>query len=167
LVAAAFGLSGMGFAAAIPTLLHEDETHVVADAALLELGPGEGQLELESEATTRLDTEIVVGKGLAREAVVAVARGEEQAIQRCIDDGLAAEPRLSGVVEVGFVIDGQGKVASAKAALSAPAELQRAGGPVAACIVKRVKTWRFAGPESGMDVECVYAVVLEPASPEG
>jgi TonB family protein len=79
-------------------------------------------------------------------------------VTHCHEQGLAANPQLSGRVVVRFVIGGDGNVMGAnvsESSVSVPS--------VASCISDAVRRWQFSAPEGGGTVTVTYPFNLQPA----
>lgn len=105
-----------------------------------------------------------IDKGLIR----TVVRNHVGEIRGCYEQGLVADPALSGRVSVRFTIDPRGAVSKAAVASSS---LPPAAEPVQACIVAAVRSWRFPVPPNGEAAVVLYPFELAPGdvvtSPSG
>jgi TonB family protein len=95
---------------------------------------------------------------LDREVIRRVIRRHIGAVQRCYEQGLAADPTLAGRVVVSFIISPTGAVPAAtvsESSLSGPRS-----EAVTACIVTQVRTWTFPAPDGGGTVSVNYPFVF-------
>ena len=76
--------------------------------------------------------------GLSPQAIVAVVRSHATAVRACYEIELQKNPDLKGGLQVAFVINADGSVASASIASSTLANAR-----VEACVVRQVKSWTF------------------------
>jgi outer membrane biosynthesis protein TonB len=109
-------------------------------------------------APVGLADEAVVESGLDRDQIAAVIQQHLGEVRFCYEQGLQADPNLSGRVAVGFTIGGQGSVKVASV------ENSSLGSKIIEdCIVMRLKSWKFPEPRAGVDVKVSYPFVLRRA----
>ena len=93
---------------------------------------------------------------LAPEKIQEIVRAGFGEIKKCYERGLGANPNLTGRVSIQFVIDREGRVASAGddgSDLPDPKVIQ--------CVVDAFKKLRFPKPEGGI-VTVVYPIIFQP-----
>ncbi|MDF1562794.1 MAG: AgmX/PglI C-terminal domain-containing protein [Deltaproteobacteria bacterium] len=123
-------------------------------------GPGGLELEGHEREPPPLEPEAtLVRGGLDREVIARVVRRHQSAIKYCYERSLQKDPELHGKVAVVWVIDGTGAVASAEIARSTLDD-----GEVEACILQRVRRWRFPEPRGGGVVQVTYPWIFKPSS---
>ncbi|MEW5737754.1 MAG: AgmX/PglI C-terminal domain-containing protein [Myxococcota bacterium] len=88
-----------------------------------------------------------VGDGLSREEVLRVVRRHQSEIRFCYESALQRQPSLSGKVSVRWVIAPSGEVAVAEIS-----EATLDSVDVQACMLARVRRWRFPSHGSGQVV---------------
>lgn len=96
-----------------------------------------------------------VGEAMPRSVIQGVIDRHRQQIRYCYEQQLQSQQLLQGRVVVSWVIAATGKVSRARikqSTLDSPAVL--------ACIVERVRTWRFPRPAGGGVVEVKYPFIF-------
>lgn len=102
-----------------------------------------------------------VSDGLSKEVVARVIRLHFSEIKFCYEQALQQAPALNGKVLVQFVIDGTGAVSDAVVAE------ETIGAPnVEACILSRIRRWRFPEPSGGGVVSITHPWFFKPAGSE-
>jgi len=92
---------------------------------------------------------VVWTASVGRDLIRGVVQRNKPAVRQCFRDGLARNPGLSGEVEVGFTIQGDGSVADPSVVRSSVAD-----PAVEACVTTAIKAWRFpVFVASGGDVD--------------
>lgn len=86
----------------------------------------------------------VLGNGLERDVVMAVIRRHQSEITYCYETELAKNAALSGKVAVSFTIDGSGSISEAQIA-----ESGLSNENVEACMLSRIRRWKFPEPKGG------------------
>lgn len=115
--------------------------------------PGTG----ERRASGRVAGRPIVRGALSRGVIQTVVRRHLPAVRQCYERELASSPELAGRVRVRFVVDANGRVASARVdqdTLRRPA-LER-------CLVRQVRRWRFPAPRGGGIAVVTYPFVFRP-----
>ncbi|PRP96940.1 DUF2330 domain-containing protein [Enhygromyxa salina] len=98
-----------------------------------------------------------VGGPLDKQIIQRVVRAHMNEVEFCYTAGLAKQPKLAGRVNVEFVIDGAGSVASSRVAKTTLADAS-----VGTCIAQAVKRWKFPMPRGGSLVTVNYPFDLAP-----
>ncbi|HOX47189.1 MAG TPA: TonB family protein [Myxococcota bacterium] len=93
---------------------------------------------------------------LDREVIMRVFRQRRGQLQSCYERGLRRNPTLEGRVTLRFTIDERGRVTEARSAPSALGDRE-----VEACLVSRLKSWTFPGPQAG-SVQIAFPLVFRP-----
>ena len=92
---------------------------------------------------------VVWAASVGRDLIRGVVARNKPAVRQCFREGLTRNPGLSGEVEVGFTIQGDGTVAYPTVVHSSVAD-----PAVEACVTTAIKTWRFpVFVASGGDVD--------------
>ncbi len=114
------------------------------------LAPSKGrQIEIADEE------EVKIMGGLDPDLIASIIKRYLPQIQHCYEQGLVKLPTLKGKVTVAFVITGQGTVSKPKIAESS---LDHTG--TEACIIGKVKGWKFPKPKGGGTVGVKYPFIL-------
>lgn len=103
-------------------------------------------------------TPFPVQGGLERGEILRVVRRHQSEMKYCYESQLHQEPDLAGKVAVLFVIGPSGEVVEA-----AVAESSLSSGPVEACMLDRIRRWRFPEPQGGGTVTVTFPWVFRPA----
>jgi TonB family protein len=103
------------------------------------LNPARKQLVTPADEPKEL-----LGNGLERDVVMAVIRRHQSEITFCYETELAKNPALSGKVAVSFTIDGAGAISEAQIA-----ESGLSNENVEACMLSRIRRWKFPEPKGG------------------
>jgi TonB family protein len=137
---------------------------IVSDPDALEARTLEELAKERAQGTTEaaVSSKVELGKAKAKiagkldgEIIFRILRAHLAEVRTCHEKGLKTKPSLAGRVDIHFVIDGKGKVASAEV------EDNTLGDSVVAnCIVKAVKRWTFPKPPGGEDVSVTYPFEL-------
>ncbi|MGE4132617.1 MAG: AgmX/PglI C-terminal domain-containing protein [Bdellovibrionales bacterium] len=121
--------------------------------------PGYGQMNLGGTAAAYFEPvqeEASVEGGLTRDQIAAVINRHLGEVLMCYETGLQVNPKLSGRLNMRFVISGSGSISSAGVQSSS------VGSPkVEGCIVNRLRGWRFPKPVGGVNVKVTYPFVLK------
>lgn len=104
---------------------------------------------------------VVGGEGLPREVVAKVIARHLSEVRYCYESALQRAPHLAGKVAVLFTIDPSGAVSQADVAESSLGSEQ-----VEACVLSRVRRWRFPEPRGGGVVSVSYPWVFKQAGAE-
>ncbi|MDX2011308.1 MAG: AgmX/PglI C-terminal domain-containing protein [Myxococcaceae bacterium] len=107
--------------------------------------PGDGPKEL-------------LGNGLERDVVMAVIRRHQSEITFCYESALTQNPALAGKVAVSFTIDGSGSISEAQIA-----ESGLNNENVEACMLSRIRRWKFPEPKGGGVVVITFPWVFHVA----
>ncbi|MCU0696798.1 MAG: TonB family protein [Myxococcaceae bacterium] len=107
--------------------------------------PGEGPREL-------------LGNGLERDVVMAVIRRHQSEITFCYETALPQHSTLAGKVAVSFTIDASGSVSEAQIA-----ESGLGNENVEACMLSRIRRWKFPEPKGGGVVVITFPWVFQVA----
>jgi hypothetical protein len=92
---------------------------------------------------------VVWTASVGRDLIRGVVQRNKPAVRQCFREGLARDPGLTGEVEVGFTIQGDGSVAAPSVVRSSVAD-----PAVLSCVTTAVKGWRFpVFVASGGDVD--------------
>jgi hypothetical protein len=92
---------------------------------------------------------VVWTASVGRDLIRGVVQRNKPAVRQCFREGLVRNPGLSGEVEVGFTIQGDGSVAYPTVVHSSVAD-----PAVEACVTTAIKAWRFpVFVASGGDVD--------------
>lgn len=94
---------------------------------------------------------------LSRESIQAIFRGHRQQTELCYQQQLQANHDLAGRVEVVLAIGADGTVITAFAQNST-----LANPALEACLVGKVKAWKFPKPPTAEPVRVVYPLVFQP-----
>lgn len=86
--------------------------------------------------------EVPAGAGLSRSELEKVVKRHASEIQFCLAQTLLAEPDMMRRVALEITVDPSGSVPDAR-------EAKPGSGPVGACIIQRVRRWKFPEPEPG------------------
>ncbi|MEN9797478.1 MAG: hypothetical protein RL653_1174 [Pseudomonadota bacterium] len=124
-------------------------------------GAGGGGIDLGGRG--KEGTRIIPGKttvvgGLAKDVIQKVIKRHENEIKYCYESELQKTPDLSGKVAVAWTIDGSGAVADANVS-----ESTLGSNSVEACILTRIRRWKFPEPEGGGVVSVTFPWVFKPA----
>ncbi len=100
--------------------------------------------------------EASVDGGLDSGLIADVVRRNLGQIRFCYEQGLQLNSALSGRVAVNWVIDGSGRVKTAKVK-----NTSLNNRTVEDCILRRLRTWKFPIPEGNQDVPVSYPFLLK------
>ncbi|MEQ1877553.1 MAG: AgmX/PglI C-terminal domain-containing protein [Bdellovibrionia bacterium] len=123
---------------------------------------GYGSLSLVGSSSAYfqpLEREALIEGGLDRDQINEVIQRHLGEVRFCYEQGLQAQPELSGRVAVRFLINGGGVVASANVSRTS-----LRSDPVEACILQRLKSWKFPEPRGGVNVKVTYPFLLKRTS---
>lgn len=96
--------------------------------------------------------------GYDRDLVLKVVRRHQNQIRFCYESELSRAPELAGKVTVAWTIGASGSVEAAEIAESVLGNER-----VEACIVQRVKQWKFPEPSGGQEVAITFPWVFQVA----
>lgn len=100
----------------------------------------------------------VVGNGLEKDVVMAVIRRHQSEIKFCYERELQQNAKLAGKIAVTWTIDATGSIADAVVAESG---IDNAN--VEACMLERIRRWRFPEPKGGGVVVITFPWVFHAA----
>ncbi|MDP3235116.1 MAG: AgmX/PglI C-terminal domain-containing protein [Myxococcales bacterium] len=103
----------------------------------------------------------VVGDGLPRDVVMAVIRRHQSEIKHCYERELQQNAKLAGKIAVSWTIDATGSIADAVVAESG---IDNAN--VEACMLERIRRWKFPEPKGGGVVVITFPWVFHAAGSE-
>ncbi len=118
------------------------------------VGSGEGK----TLSKLALSNELTIEGGLDRAVIQATIAKYLSQIRACYEGQLQTNPGLSGQVNMGFVIQGDGTVASSQVVRSTLGNTATEN-----CMTARTKTWLFPKPVGGVTVKVNYPFLLRPA----
>ena len=119
---------------------------------------GYGKLNLvgsSGAALIPLGKEVIVHGGLEQDLIASVIQKNMGQIRFCYEQGLQANPKLTGRVAVDFTIGSNGGVNAA--GLRSTTLHSKF---VEDCILLRLRTWKFPLPEGGVNVKVSYPFLL-------
>ena len=99
----------------------------------------------------------LITSGLSRAVVQRVVRRHLNQVKACYQRALVFRADLKGRVTVRISISSTGHVKKAQVISST---IDKAGG-VGACVVKRIRGWRFPAPSGGQTVSVVYPFIFK------
>ena len=102
-----------------------------------------------------LHEEALIQGGLDRESINAVIQKNMGQIVYCYEKGLQVDPKASGLVNVRFIIGGNGRVATAKVASSSVGSKK-----IDSCIINKLSGWKFPKPHGKVNVKVNYPFEL-------
>lgn len=100
-----------------------------------------------------------VDGALDRDVIRRIVRAHVNEIRRCYATGLEAEPSLAGTIELGFVIDPDGRITKV---VDHTTPEQFADLEVRQCITRALRRWKFPKPHDGQPVTVRYPIRLQP-----
>lgn len=103
----------------------------------------------------------VIGNGLEKDVVMAVIRRHQNEIKYCYESRLSQRPSLAGKISVTWTIDGSGAIADAQVAESGVDDPM-----VEACMLERIRRWKFPEPRGGGVVVITFPWVFRAAGSE-
>lgn len=121
--------------------------------------PGYGTMNMAGSSDgyfQPLGEEALIEGGLDRDQISAVIQRNIGQVIYCYEQGLQVKPSLSGRVAVKFVINGSGRVSTARISNSS-----LRSDKVENCIVNRLKGFQFPKPSGNVDVRVTYPFVLK------
>jgi TonB family protein len=121
--------------------------------AAVDLGAGHPR-----ERLTIIPGRTTVVGALDREVVARVIQSHQSEIKFCYESELQKDPSLAGKVSVAWTIDPTGAVVDA-----AVSESSMGNAAVEACLVARVRRWRFPEPQGGGVVAITYPWIFKAA----
>jgi hypothetical protein len=121
----------------------------------LGLDAGARTAEMDASAPQRRGGVSVNGR-LPPEVIQAVVRANFGAFRKCYENGLRASPSLVGRLQVKFVIDLEGRVASAADEASDLPDTA-----IVQCVVDAFRRLEFPRPEGGK-VTVIYPIIFNP-----
>lgn len=98
----------------------------------------------------------LVGGGLDQDQINAVVQSHIGQVLNCYEQGLQSKPGLSGRVSVNFIINGNGRVDTARIANTSVDSKK-----VENCIVTKLRGWKFPRPIGQVNVRVTYPFVLK------
>jgi TonB family protein len=104
------------------------------------------------------ERKVVVDTGLPREVILAVVKRHQSELRFCFEQQAQKNPALAGKVAVAFTIDPSGAVADA-----AVSETSLDDANVEACMLARIRRWRFPEPKNGGTVGVNFPWVFKVA----
>lgn len=99
-----------------------------------------------------------VDGSLDRDAITKVVRRRIKSLQDCYERELKRDTSLSGKIEVEFTIGESGRIDEARVSNN-----QMGSPAVGACLVSRIRRWRFPTPDGG-SVTVNYPFIFTPSS---
>ena len=122
---------------------------------------GSGGIDLSGRGKTI--TKIVPGKttvvgGLDKDVIAKIIRSHQNEIKYCYETELNKDPSLAGKVAVAFTIDPAGGVAEASVT-----ETTLNNSAAEACMLSRIRRWKFPEPKGGGVVAVTYPWLFSPA----
>jgi hypothetical protein len=122
---------------------------------------GSGGIDLSGRGKTI--TKIVPGKttvvgGLDKDVIAKIIRSHQNEIKYCYETELNKNPSLAGKVAVAFTIDPAGGVAEANVT-----ETTLNSSSAEACMLSRIRRWKFPEPKGGGVVAVTYPWLFSPA----
>ncbi len=122
---------------------------------------GSGGIDLSGRGKTI--TKIVPGKttvvgGLDKDVIAKIIRSHQNEIKYCYETELNKNPSLAGKVAVAFTIDPAGGVAEANVT-----ETTLNSSAAEACMLSRIRRWKFPEPKGGGVVAVTYPWLFSPA----
>ncbi|MBL7663491.1 MAG: FHA domain-containing protein [Bacteriovoracaceae bacterium] len=122
-------------------------------------GMGAGDYGLNPSKGTEIripdEEEIEIVGGLDPEVIAKIIKRYLPQIQYCYEQQLVAKPYIKGKVAIAFTITAEGAVAVPKITESTLKD-----SPTEACIVDKVKDWKFPKPKGGGTVGVNYPFIL-------
>ncbi|MFL5352540.1 AgmX/PglI C-terminal domain-containing protein [Archangium sp.] len=111
-------------------------------------------------------TKIVPGKttvvgGLDKDVIAKIIRSHQNEIKYCYETELNKNPNLQGKVAVAFTIDPAGAVSEANVT-----ETTLNSSTAEACMLSRIRRWKFPEPKGGGVVAVTYPWLFSPAGTE-
>lgn len=111
-------------------------------------------------------TKIVPGKttvigGLDKDVIAKIIRSHQNEIKYCYETELNKNPNLQGKVAVAFTIDPAGGVSEANVT-----ETTLNSSSAEACMLSRIRRWKFPEPKGGGVVAVTYPWLFSPAGNE-
>lgn len=122
-------------------------------------GMGAGDYGLAPSKGTEIkvpsEEDVVAMGGLDPDVIARIIKRYLPQIQYCYEQQLVSKPNLKGKVAVAFVIQGDGSVGKEKVT-----ETTLKDSPTEACILAKVKKWKFPKPLGGGTVGVNYPFIL-------
>ncbi|MCJ8277250.1 MAG: AgmX/PglI C-terminal domain-containing protein [Bdellovibrionales bacterium] len=109
--------------------------------------------------TEPLSEEALIEGGLDRDQIASVINRHIGQVIYCYEKGLQTQPRLSGRVNVRFVIGQTGRVKTAQVANTSLGSKK-----VENCIIRKLTSWKFPKPYGNVNVNVTYPFVLKRVS---
>lgn len=97
-----------------------------------------------------------VEEGLTKEEVGRVIHAHMKEVRYCYESTMVRSSRVDGKINLDFIINGRGIVATAKTGQSSIPD--RALGE---CIARHLKTWQFPLPKGGVNVNVSYPFIFK------
>lgn len=106
-----------------------------------------------------LQEEALIQGGLDRDQIDAVIKRHMGQVIYCYEKGLQVNPSVSGRVTTQFVINGGGRVSTAKIGSSS-----LRSSTVESCLLNKLRGWKFPRPHGGVNVKVSYPFNLRRVS---
>jgi hypothetical protein len=90
------------------------------------------------------------GGGMSREGIRAVVRAHRAELRACYENQLVGDPALAGTLVLGIVVQPDGAVRSVGLFEDALESTTEADEAVEACVLERVRGWRFPETRGGL-----------------
>jgi TonB family protein len=125
---------------------------------------GYGAIDLATKP--KEGTRIIPGKttvvgGLDKDVIMKVIKRHQNEIKFCYEQELQKNPSLAGKVAVAWTIDPAGGVSDANVS-----ESSMGNANVEACIVQRIRRWKFPEPQGGGVVNVTFPWIFKAAGSE-
>lgn len=99
-----------------------------------------------------------VSGGLTTEEIQQVISANLNQIRNCYEQVLQRSPNKSGKMKVNFVVNANGRVASARVVSDSVGDAR-----MGSCVTSRIKRWAFPRPKGGQKVDVSYPFVFNPS----
>ncbi|MBL8933331.1 MAG: energy transducer TonB [Archangium sp.] len=103
----------------------------------------------------------VIGNGLDKDVVMSVIRRHQSEIKFCYEKELQQNAKLAGKIAITWTIDASGAISDAQVAESGVDNTN-----VEACMLERIRRWRFPEPKGGGVVVITFPWVFHAAGSE-
>lgn len=126
---------------------------------------GYGKMSLVGSSTAYFEpiqSDAIVEGGLDRAQIAEVIQRHLGQVRYCYEHGLQTAPNLSGRIAIKFSISPAGTVSAANISSSSLGSQS-----VEACVVSKLKSWKFPQPRGGVVVKVNYPFVLKRMSQQG
>lgn len=125
------------------------------------IGGPERNLGKKLEAAGPCCAATKISDGLSKDLIAKVIRRHASEVKHCYEQTLQQKPDLAGKIAVLFVIDATGAVVQADVAESTIDD-----AAVEACVLSRVRRWKFPEPQGGGIVSVNHPWFFKPAGTE-